>query len=59
MLFIVATNVIASQLPERQPTGKPTARAIAKADTKCFWNICLAVMSGRPTDIKSCPWGSL
>ena len=27
MTFIVATNVIASWLPERQPTGTPNARA--------------------------------
>ena len=25
--FLVATNVVASRLPERQPTGTPTARA--------------------------------
>ena len=27
MLFIVATNFVASRLPERRPTGTPTARA--------------------------------
>ena len=27
MSFIVATNVIASQLPKRRPTGTPTAHA--------------------------------
>ena len=27
MLFIVATNVAASRLPERRPTGMPHARA--------------------------------
>ena len=27
MKFIVATNVIASRMPERQPTGTPHARA--------------------------------
>ena len=27
MLFIVATNIVASQLPEYLPTGTPTARA--------------------------------
>jgi len=27
MTFIVATNVIASQPPERRPTGTPHARA--------------------------------
>ena len=27
MTFILVTNVVASQLPERRPTGTPTARA--------------------------------
>ena len=27
MSFLVATNVVASQLPERRPTGTPHARA--------------------------------
>ena len=27
MTFIVATNVLASRPPERQPTGMPNARA--------------------------------
>ena len=27
MKLIVATNVVASRLPERRPTGNPTARA--------------------------------
>ena len=27
MLFLVATNVVASRLPERRPTGTPHARA--------------------------------
>ena len=27
MTFIVATNVVASRLPERRPTGTPHARA--------------------------------
>ena len=27
MSFIVATNVVASQLPERRPTGTPNAHA--------------------------------
>ena len=27
MLFLVATNVVASRPPERQPTGTPHARA--------------------------------
>ena len=30
MMFIVATNVIASQLPERRPTGTQHARAKRK-----------------------------
>ena len=29
-LFIVATNVVASRLPEQRPTGKPTSRANKK-----------------------------
>ena len=33
MSFIVATNVIASRLPERQPTGRPHTRAKIKFDT--------------------------
>ena len=35
MTFIVATNVVASRPPERQPTGTPHARA------NCFNNIVL------------------
>ena len=27
MMFIVATNVFASRLPQHQPTGMPSARA--------------------------------
>ena len=27
MMFLVATNVVASRLPESRPTGTPTARA--------------------------------
>ena len=34
MTFIVATNIVASRLPERQPTGTPTA--CAKIQTKAF-----------------------
>ena len=30
MMFIVATNVIASRLPERRPTGTPHAHANSK-----------------------------
>ena len=26
-MFLVATNIVASRLPERQPTGTPTTRA--------------------------------
>ena len=32
MLFIVATNVVASQPPERQPTRTPHARATMTLD---------------------------
>ena len=34
LTFIVATNVIASRLPERQPTGMPYARAKKKKKRK-------------------------
>ena len=45
MLFIVATNVVASQLPERQPTGKPTARA--KSFVDCVKYFTLLAEMGR------------
>ena len=33
IMFIVATNVVASRLPKRRPTGTPTARANEKSST--------------------------
>ena len=36
MTFIVATNVVASQPPKRQPTGTPTARA-NRAFGEVYW----------------------
>ena len=39
MLFLVATNVVASRTPERRPTGTLHARANCKLFAVC-WNIC-------------------
>ena len=47
MLFLVATNVIASRPPERRPTGTPHARAniIEHLDQKKIWLIFLLQFS--------------
>ena len=37
MSFIVATNVVASRPPERQPTGTLTARATGYKRGKCYY----------------------
>ena len=36
MLFLVATNVVASRPPERRPTGTPHARANIWIDDNIF-----------------------
>ena len=36
MSFLVATNVVASRMPERQPTGTPHARAKKKENNDVY-----------------------
>ena len=38
MSFIVATNIVASRLPKRRPTGIPTARANILTFLDNFWS---------------------
>ena len=44
MLFLVATNVVASQPPERRPTGTPQARA---NDVKSLYTLVPAILMPR------------
>ena len=54
MLFIVATNVVASWLPELQPTGTPTARA--KQTLSYYWESSITWFLGLIDDWWSIDW---